>query len=357
MKKILLIVMTLLLTGCSADMKDMYNLAFPTSLAIDYKDDEYKVTMQIINSNSLSKPELESSINKGEILITSETGISIRDALQKLENKLRMQIVLTTINTVFLTPNMTKKKAFDAFLNYLFINPEIRLTTSIFINEGDIEDIYKVKHNITSSPYFSLVAYTSKNNMNSLELPDKAVNIMKNYYNNKDVSIIPMMSTDKGSNVISEGKAEDQPRYNIEKIAILDCQTFKSFDMEDIKGLQYITDKDNKNVIEKLKLEDTTINFLIEQTNKETSFKEGHFVIDVEAVVAIGASDLDLPEKRVVEEITRYIQESIYNTYTTLLKQQVDYLRLQNLNSTPLNKDNLIVNVAISLETKTNYLK
>lgn len=358
MKKILCCCLLIFsLCGCAADMKDMYNLAFPTSMALDFKEDQFEVTLQIINANSLSKPELESSINKGEILITSAQGGSISDAIQKLENKLRMEIVLTNINTVFLTEKMTAKEPFDAFLNYLLINPELRLTTSMFINDGDMKEIFEVKHNITSSPYFSLVAYTSQDRMSSLELPDKALSILKNYYNNTEVSIIPNMDTDKDSTLFSDGESNEQLRYDINRLTLLDCQTFTTFDIEEVQGLEYLTNKESKNAVEMIKQENSTINFLIEGIKKSTFYKEGMFHVRLDTIISIGASELDMDEQEIVNLITEHIKTSVTETYATLLDHQIDYLRLQNLNEDPLTIDKISFDVNVSLQTKTNYLK
>ena len=345
------------LCGCASDMKDMYNLVFPTSMAIDFKDNQFIVTLQIINSNSLSKPELESSLNKGEILITSEQGESISDSIQRLENKLRMEIILTSINTVFLTEAMTSKLPFEAFLNYLLINPELRLTTSMFINDGKMEDIFEVKHNITSSPYFSLIAYTSQDRMSSLELPDKALSILKNYYNNTEVSIIPNMDTDKQSTLLSEGENNKQLQYNIKRLTLLDHQTFTTFDAKEVKGLEYLSDKESINAVETIQLENSTINFSIEGIKKITKYKDNKFHVRLDTIISIGATQLELDEEFIINQIKQHIESSTKDTYNTLLNHQIDYLRLQDLNKDPLTIDKIVFEVNIALQTKSNYLK
>lgn len=357
MKKLIIIIsLVLTLSGCS-DMSDMYNLIFPAAMAVDYQNEEYEVKFQMLNPNSLSKPELESSINKGEILIISQKGKTISEAIQRLEDKLRMQMVLTDVNTVFLSKNMLNSQALEGLIDYFLVDPELRLTASVFINEGEIDDIFTVKHNITSSPYFSLMAYNSQTKMTSLNIPDSMLSIMRNYYSDQEVSIIPNMDIDEESKLLSEGELSEKAQYEVKNITLLNLNQFTTFSIDDVRGLQYITSKENKNVMETFDYQGTSINFQLESAKKKIYYQDGIFHIQIDPVISIGPTTLELSMDEILTATKDYIQKTVKDTYHLLLDNDIDFLRLQNLNSTPLTKENIEIDIEVILETKSNYLK
>ena len=51
MKKIILIIALFLLTGCY-DYKEINNLGIISAIGIDYQDDEYNVTLEVLNDQA-----------------------------------------------------------------------------------------------------------------------------------------------------------------------------------------------------------------------------------------------------------------------------------------------------------------
>lgn len=357
MKKWILLILSLtMLSGCR-DLKDMYNLTFPVAMAIDYQDEQYTVTFQIISSNSLSRNELESSFNKGEILITSDTGKTISEAIQSLENKMRMEIVLTVVDTIFLSPSMLEEEPFKALTAYCLVDPELRLTNSIFIYEEHLDKILQVKHNIFSSPYFSLMAYNTQNRMSNLDLPENLLSLMKNAYENDHVSIIPNMNIEEEDILLSEGQTNNQYRYSIDKITLFKQHHAFTFPIEEIYGLQYIANKENKNVMEVFQYEDTKVNYLLEEVIQKVYFKNDQYYIDLYVTISIANNEKEIEQTNLIQAVSQHIENEVKVTYDRLLDQDIDFLNLQELSSIPLTKDNIQVHCDVSLVTKTNFIK
>lgn len=356
MKIIKYLLILFLITGCS-DLKDLYTLTFPASMAVDYKDNEYKVTFQIINPNSLSKPENESSINKGEILIANSSAKSIGEAIQKLENKMRMEIKVDHVNSLFISPVILEEKHFKEVLNYFLHDQYLRLATSLFINTESIEDIYQVKHNISSSPYFSLIAYNSRNKLSALEIPTSVLEIIKTFYSNDEISIIPNLSIDQDSTLITEGKEDSAKRFQINELTILNHRNASTFFIEDLKGLTYINEKSNNDVNETIAYNQAGINYTILHSKTKTTFKNGRYQILLNTKLAFESCPPELSENEILNIINSNMKQSIYDTYKLLLENDIDYLNLHDLNSTPVTIDQVDIIIESKLELKNNYIE
>lgn len=354
-KKILIVVILLFNCGCS-DLKDLYNLTFPASMAVDYVEGEYVVTFQIINPNSLSKPEVESSFNKGEILITSSNAHSIGEAIQKLENKMRMEIKVEHIDTLFISPTMLELSHMKEVLNYFLHDQNLRLAASIFINDTDINEIFQVKHNISSSPYFSLIAYNSIDKLNVLEIPTSVLEIIKTFEADAKINIIPNLSVDKESTLINEGESQDAKRFEIKNLTILNHQTASTFKIEDIGGLMYINEKSNNDVNETIPYKDNGINYTILHSSTHTAFKNNRFQIILDTSLALESCPPELSEQQNIELINEAMKNEIYNTYKLLLENDIDYLNLHDLSHQEVKIDDIDIIINSQVELKNNYI-
>lgn len=356
MKYLILILSLIMLTGCQ-DLKDLYNLTFPAAMAIDYNNNEYTVTFQIINPNSLSKAEIESSINKGEILITSSTASSINEAIQQLENKMRIEIKVDHVDSILITANTLNTNILQEILNFTLCTQNIRLATSLFVADDDIENLFQVKHNISNSPYFSLIAYNSIKKLSTLESPTNLLEIMKSTKDPRQVSILPHLNVDENSIIISEFEETYTKQFNIDKISLLSGQTIHTFDKNEVLGLNYIHPKKNYDVSESITYQDKIISYSILSNKYKTNFKNNKFNINIDLTIALESCPPELTEEQNLQLISENIKEKVLSTYLKLLDNNIDYLNLNSLDSTPLTAKNISVNINSRLELKKNIIE
>ena len=102
MKKIIILILFIFtLSGCY-DYKEINNLAIVSAIGIDYKDDEYIVTLEILNDQ----------IDKNSYKITSytktATGKNITKAIEKAADKISNQANYTHVKLLLLSENKTK---------------------------------------------------------------------------------------------------------------------------------------------------------------------------------------------------------------------------------------------------------
>lgn len=108
MKKILIILVVLFLTGCNS-YNDINNIAVVSSIGIDIQNDNYKVYVKVLSSNQESKSELYESICS-----------NLDECFDDINNKLMKRLYLTHLDLLILSNNLVKENydhVFDFFLN------------------------------------------------------------------------------------------------------------------------------------------------------------------------------------------------------------------------------------------------
>lgn len=100
MKKIILIILLLTLSGCY-DYKEINDLAIITAIGVDYKDEEYKITLEILND--------QNDKDSGKIKAYTKTGSdkSLAKALEEAADSLSDQANYTHVKLMILSDTIT----------------------------------------------------------------------------------------------------------------------------------------------------------------------------------------------------------------------------------------------------------
>lgn len=119
MKKILIIILTLLLcTGCF-DYKEINDLAIINAIGVDYENDEYVITLEILNDQ----------IDKDSSKITSYTkvghGKNLTSAIENAADKLSKQLMFNHIKLMILSKIIIEEK-FENIIDLFLRNTYFR---------------------------------------------------------------------------------------------------------------------------------------------------------------------------------------------------------------------------------------
>ena len=119
MKKILIIILTLLLcTGCF-DYKEINDLAIINAIGIDYENDEYIITLEILNDQ----------IDKDSSKITSYTKVghdkNLTSAIENAADKLSKQLIFNHIKLMILSKSIIEEK-FENIIDLFLRNTYFR---------------------------------------------------------------------------------------------------------------------------------------------------------------------------------------------------------------------------------------
>lgn len=165
MKKILVIILTLLLcTGCF-DYKEINDLAIISAIGIDYENDKYIITLEILNDQ----------IDKDSSKITSYTktgsGKTLTSAIENASDKLSKELIFNHIKLMILSKSIVETK-FDNIIDLFLRNTYFRENFYV-ISSTDTKPEDLLNHTTNEAPIASTaitdtlesISYSSNTNI------------------------------------------------------------------------------------------------------------------------------------------------------------------------------------------------
>jgi len=154
MKKILLLIITLLLLGVSGcwDMEDIENKNIVTTVVIDKTDEGYELYLEIATTAATGQGSESQQSPPNNIIIQSK-GKTFEEVRKDLERKSNKTIFPGAISCIVFTERM----AIDSLEEYIYRmrqDSEFRKTLSIFIFNGEPMELLEVK--IKANPLVGL---------------------------------------------------------------------------------------------------------------------------------------------------------------------------------------------------------
>ena len=178
MKKLILLIIPFLLCGCF-NYLSLNNIAVVSLVHIDYKDNNYIVTVEI-RENEKDNPNTSS--------IYKASGISLDNTFENIGLTLNKVLYLVDIDTLILTDNVLKNKL-ESTLDYITRENNIGNNFNILISNDNIEDIIKIikdKNKIVGS-YIKDTINNDYNNTTNI----KYNKLIKDYLNEYKDMILP----------------------------------------------------------------------------------------------------------------------------------------------------------------------
>lgn len=222
MKKIILIIILILsLSGCY-DYKEVNNMAFVSAVGIDYKDDEFKITIELLNDKT----------DKDSMQITTYTtegsDKSLAIAIEEASDEIVKEVNYSHIKLLIISESVAKEKLeslFDFFLRSTYFRENFYIITSLDDDPGNILKTTTKENPIASDAIIKLLEnndYTS--NSAILKTFDSVVNeiitegidtCFSNIKIEEDNFIIDGMSIFKDSSFKNKLSNDDATLYNI----------------------------------------------------------------------------------------------------------------------------------------------
>jgi len=137
-KLILLIIASLFLTGCY-DYQELNNRAIISGLAIDYNDENYLVTLEILNSKK-SDSDKESS---EKVYFTEGSGKTLSEAFQNSNLKISKEPYFSHLKILIISEKIAREKMPD-IIDYMIREPNIRnIFIPVMAKDSDASDLIK----------------------------------------------------------------------------------------------------------------------------------------------------------------------------------------------------------------------
>lgn len=138
-KLIILLTSVFLISGCS--YTEINDLAIASSIGIDYENEEYKLTAQIMDIKSS-----DSGMTKESALIYESTGKTIAKAINNFSVRYPKNVYLGHLEFIVLSKEASEKKLDDIF-DYFLRAPEARTSSFVVIaNEESANSIINPKN-------------------------------------------------------------------------------------------------------------------------------------------------------------------------------------------------------------------
>ena len=304
MKKLLIIPLILLLSGCY-NYRELNELAITTGIAID-KEENYKVTIMIANS----KKEGSNGSISPQATVYEGNGDTIYEAFKDTSLALSKQIYLSHIDVLVLSEEIAKNNLNDV-IDFLFRYPQTRNNFQLVLaKDKKAGDILKI-----TTP---LETFPSQNLAKNLEITDK----LQGFTYTVDFTEFVKTLTTEGVNPVlpsvtiigdvesgnkNENIEENEPQtyLKLDMLGIFKDNKFITYaDGDESKGINIIN---NKVYILGVIIDYNDKKVVTEITEMKTDFevKNNKVIINIKTNGSIQEidSNVNLDDNKVIEEI------------------------------------------------------
>lgn len=138
MKKIILLIFLLFLTGCT-DYRELPDMAIISTVAIDYKDDEYNVIIQVLDSKETESTKSSSP----SVILYYSSGKTLQEAFRNISLECPKKLYSGHIRAFIVKDNVFKSGASN-FIDFVLRNHEIEKDFNLLITNEDINKIMNI---------------------------------------------------------------------------------------------------------------------------------------------------------------------------------------------------------------------
>lgn len=362
MKLILCFYLVLSLTGC-ADNKNLLNLLFPSSLAIDYKDGHYEIAFQIDNFNSIAKTELEISNEKTRLLVTTGRGKTIEEAVVNIEQQERSIINFSHIKSIILRPNALEPDILKHICNYVSFNQELRMDSEVYYTENDYKELYSTSFQVSRSQLYILI---NSSEFQRVSMIMNTVNLMQLTKSLEESGVtihIPILKvTDTQETYITEDGEQQQKIYDIQEIMYLNQDEQHKISINNLEGVQWI--RPHQNAVEINIVDDKgELSAYSSRVNSYIFYnpKDKKYYLKGNANIVITRDTAFRSIEEIEPLVTKKVHDQIMHTYLEGIENDTDIYNIyyQSLcfgDNTILTKDNFINDLDVNIHIKGSYV-
>ena len=248
MKKIIIIIICLMLTGCF-NYKELNNYAIVTGLSIDKSDNGYEVSALITNA-------IKENENKTNISVVSGKGKSIYSAIKDINLKIPKELYLSHLNVIIISEEIAKD-GMKPILDFLVREPESHQSYYLIISKDTkAKNALSILDPIANFPSENIYS----NLENSRDLQSKIIYDKVNQYIGKVLekgihpilnSLIIVGSSEKGSNTEEQNNVELKNYIMLDNLAIFKNDKLVDYaDSDESVGINILLDNIDEIYIE-----------------------------------------------------------------------------------------------------------
>lgn len=337
-KKIVTILLILLSTSCY-NYTELNDLAIVSAIGIDYQNNSYHVTIQVVNTKKTDENE-----NNNGFDIYEADGLTIKDAIKNISLICPKKIYLSHLEILIYGEGIAKKGINDT-LDYLLRDNNIRGDFYIFIAKNNkANNILKINNN----SFIINAESIKKLNETSYEKTGKSTiitfyELMDTYLNNNKEIVIPTIEIDDNN-------------MTMNNLAVFeDDKLIYYLNEEDVITYNILTNK-IKETSYKIKCHDGYIDILINniKTNIKTDNDTININIKTNGNISSVTCDLNLKDEKNINLINNEANNLIKNNIMTFLNKNENIISIKDI--LYKNKKDYQGNINYNVEVKVNLI-
>ncbi|MBE6147968.1 MAG: Ger(x)C family spore germination protein [Firmicutes bacterium] len=311
MKKIIILLCILLLTGCY-DYVEINDLYFISCIGIDYEDDKFKLTYEILNDTQKGS---EQSSQEGFTI--SGSGKTLATAFDNISTKMAKKPYFYHLKAIVLSEDVAKKHT-QEIIEFVTRNPEIRnefyLTIAKDVKASDI-----VKNTTKSNPVVgNQITQLIDSNVKyfNITFAKPFEDILERFLNDKIDPIVNVLTL-SGDNIQTIGIGLfDEYKY----IDVLSDENSAYLNLLLDQPLALITTKNYKNKTVAINLYDGKVKYEITKNKIKID-------IQIEGEISENLPNFDLRKEKTYIDLGKDFSTKLTND----IQKLIDYLVQENL--------------------------
>lgn len=367
MKKLTLLIIilsSLLTTGCFLKEKDLGQMLFPISMGLEYKDNKYKIYLQVLDTSALSIVETESSKSDTTFVLIHAEDENINEAITKIGLKALTYISAIKLKSIVIHKSIIEDSPlnYHDLMNYFINTPLFRTKVQLFMTDTDLNDFYSVQYMLVGASVYSHTNEDEPQIIRGFTNPSFLLDSLKSNSESKRMYHFPIMNVDEENidSGDSKGELKKTKSYKYDGI----CYTtytdkINCLNKEEAIGYRWYSEVEFVNV-ETGTLE-SPINIIVENVKWKNSIKNNKFEINIKLKTHISLNFTDFSIEKIKEKFNNKIKKDILDTLSNAYNKNID---IYHLNDYALRKNkNLkydLNNVNITIDTtitNTTYYK
>lgn len=291
MKKFFLIIFMIFslffLSGCTKSIQ-LYEKLLVEGVGVDYKNDEYTLTLQIINSNESSSSDKSSTPKK--VKVVSAKGSTLKEASTNIIKQTGREPLYSQALILVLGKSAIEH-GLDNYMDFFIHNNEFSPDTRVLISDSDAKDILNVKENEKESKEEELVP--AEDILNMLEegsnrsqklnsTIEKIIGDLKSKYSDVKIALVDLK------------KENNKSQLMVNKIGIFKDNKFKyCLNEDETKGALLIRAKADKTVdtIKSKEFPKVTYTITKAKTKTKINFKDSKPQINIDEDVSVNINE------------------------------------------------------------------
>ena len=247
-KLIIIFIFIILLSAC--DYTEIEDLAIITGIIIDYKDNNYELTSEILENN-----------DKTNIRVITNSCSDINICMYKLSKTLNKKVFISHLKALILTENTIKNT--DNYYDYFLRDTKSKMNFNIYYIDNEYKDkLFEIYKNNDGTSLFIRTLSNINNNTYSSSVELSFLDLINN-----DVIIYPSLIIENNNIVLSSPVIFKDNK----KIILNETETIY---------YNMLKNKLNKSIIE-IKCDKGNYSLIIDHSKAKYSYKDNTFNIDI----------------------------------------------------------------------------